>query len=112
MTASQPLFCSNVNQSLTTRVGPYITLLGSFIFLKKKMKFHLQFPPSLDKICNGEMAERSIAAVLKTVEGKPSQGSNPCLSAKTLLTHHKTHIIVPPYIGINYRTKPWHGSVY
>jgi hypothetical protein len=27
------------------------------------------------------MAERSIAAVLKTVEGQPSQGSNPCLSA-------------------------------
>ncbi len=30
----------------------------------------------------GEMAERSIAAVLKTVEGQPSQGSNPCLSAR------------------------------
>ena len=28
----------------------------------------------------GEMAEWSIAAVLKTVEGQPSQGSNPCLS--------------------------------
>jgi hypothetical protein len=27
------------------------------------------------------VAEWSIAAVLKTVEGKPSQGSNPCLSA-------------------------------
>lgn len=32
-------------------------------------------------IANGEMAEWSIAAVLKTVEGQPSQGSNPCLSA-------------------------------
>ena len=31
----------------------------------------------------GEVAERSIAAVLKTVEGQPSQGSNPCLSAKS-----------------------------
>ncbi len=30
------------------------------------------------------MAERSIAAVLKTVEGQPSQGSNPCLSARAL----------------------------
>ncbi|KTD67923.1 hypothetical protein Lste_1081 [Legionella steelei] len=30
------------------------------------------------------MAERSNAAVLKTVEGQPSQGSNPCLSAKFL----------------------------
>jgi hypothetical protein len=29
----------------------------------------------------GEVAERPKAAVLKTVEGKPSQGSNPCLSA-------------------------------
>ena len=32
-------------------------------------------------ICDGEVAEWSIAAVLKTVEGQPSQGSNPCLSA-------------------------------
>ena len=30
------------------------------------------------------MAERSNAAVLKTVEGQPSQGSNPCLSAKII----------------------------
>ena len=29
----------------------------------------------------GEMAERSIAAVLKTVEGNTSGGSNPSLSA-------------------------------
>jgi hypothetical protein len=29
----------------------------------------------------GEVAERLKAAVLKTVEGKPSQGSNPCFSA-------------------------------
>ena len=31
----------------------------------------------------GEMAEWSIAVVLKTIEGQPSQGSNPCLSAKS-----------------------------
>ena len=31
---------------------------------------------------NGEMAERSNAAVLKTVEGHTSGGSNPSLSAK------------------------------
>jgi hypothetical protein len=30
---------------------------------------------------NGEMAERSIAAVLKTVEPRGSGGSNPSLSA-------------------------------
>ncbi len=44
-------------------------------------------PPSRNPACNragkvsGEVAERSKAAVLKTVEGQPSQGSNPCLSA-------------------------------
>ena len=32
-------------------------------------------------ICAGEMAERSNAAVLKTVEGHTSGGSNPSLSA-------------------------------
>jgi hypothetical protein len=31
----------------------------------------------------GEMAERSIAAVLKTVEGHTSGGSNPSLSARS-----------------------------
>ena len=30
----------------------------------------------------GEMAEWSIAAVLKTVEPRGSRGSNPCLSAE------------------------------
>ena len=33
--------------------------------------------------CGGEMAEWSIAAVLKTVEGYTSGGSNPSFSAKT-----------------------------
>ena len=33
---------------------------------------------------NGEMAERSIAAVLKTVEGNTSGGSNPSLSAEAV----------------------------
>ncbi len=32
--------------------------------------------------CAGEMAERSNAAVLKTVEGNTSGGSNPSLSAR------------------------------
>jgi len=31
--------------------------------------------------CSGEMAERSIAVVLKTIEGNTSGGSNPSLSA-------------------------------
>tara|TARA_Y100000768_G_scaffold382534_1_gene363068 strand:- start:983 stop:1858 length:876 start_codon:yes stop_codon:yes gene_type:complete len=35
----------------------------------------------VDFSLTGEVAEWSKAAVLKTVEGQPSQGSNPCLSA-------------------------------
>jgi hypothetical protein len=35
-------------------------------------------------ICRGEMAEWSIAAVLKTVDCNRSGGSNPSLSAETL----------------------------
>src|SRR6185437_9882554 len=42
----------------------------------------------------GEMAERSIAAVLKTVEGQTSGGSNPSLSA---------HIQAKPFTDLHYR---------
>ena len=35
-------------------------------------------------LSKGEMAEWSIAAVLKTVEGNTSGGSNPSLSAKPM----------------------------
>ena len=41
------------------------------------------------KIRNGEMAEWSIAAVLKTVEPKGSRGSNPLLSAIYIYTRFK-----------------------
>ena len=37
----------------------------------------------------GEMAEWSIAAVLKTVEGNTSGGSNPSLSAKSFIEDFK-----------------------
>ena len=37
----------------------------------------------------GEMAEWSIAAVLKTVDLRGSGGSNPSLSAKSGEKHHK-----------------------
>jgi hypothetical protein len=40
--------------------------------------------------CAGEMAERSNAAVLKTVEVKASGGSNPSLSAKDRAKKSKT----------------------
>ena len=42
-----------------------------------------QLSPESKTYANGEMAEWSIAAVLKTVEGHTSGGSNPSLSAKT-----------------------------
>ncbi len=38
------------------------------------------------RLC-GEVAERSKAAVLKTVEAQASQGSNPCLSAIFSVTY-------------------------
>ncbi len=37
---------------------------------------------TMSYLCRGEMAERSNAAVLKTVEGNTSGGSNPSLSAR------------------------------
>src|ERR1700759_2885870 len=43
-----------------------------------KIFWHLRGEPNF---APGEMAERSIAAVLKTVEGHTSGGSNPSLSA-------------------------------
>lgn len=46
----------------------------------------------------GEMAERSNAAVLKTVEGQPSQGSNPCLSAKFLDDFASRYKINPNFL--------------
>ena len=51
--------------------------------MQEKMKYKIlcgvEFRPYF---CAGEMAERSNAAVLKTVEVKASGGSNPSLSAK------------------------------
>ena len=42
------------------------------------------------KIDHGEMAEWSIAAVLKTVELRGSGGSNPSLSAVSVVTNEVT----------------------
>jgi hypothetical protein len=51
-------------------------------FLKNKKYFYF---------CSGEMAEWSIAAVLKTVEVQASGGSNPSLSARMdVIRHQKT----------------------
>ena len=50
----------------------------------KKIKKCLHCIGGYNNIADGEVAEWSIAAVLKTVEEKSSQGSNPCLSARYL----------------------------
>ena len=60
------------------------------IFLFQKMKkvaiFALAFREYLMRR-TGEMAERSNAAVLKTVDCNRSGGSNPSFSAKTLIIY-------------------------
>ena len=52
----------------------------------KKISIFFPWPlgaePKKTTFAPGEMAERSNAAVLKTVEGHTSGGSNPSLSAK------------------------------
>ena len=52
---------------------PYLRIWKIVVPLPTQKAFYLQ----------GEMAEWSIAAVLKTVEGHTSGGSNPSLSAET-----------------------------
>ena len=53
------------------------------------------------KIDHGEMAEWSIAAVLKTVEGNTSGGSNPSLSAKWLQDDFKMVVRIAFKISVN-----------
>ncbi len=55
----------------------YSVLVKIFCYVAKKVYFCTFINP-------GEMAERSIAAVLKTVDLRGSGGSNPSLSAKSL----------------------------
>ena len=59
-----------------------------WLYISKKNVF---LPPQ-----NGEMAERSNAAVLKTVEGNTSGGSNPSLSAR------KPKVFENQYFGLVY----------
>ena len=51
----------------------------------RKLAFSFLYTKKSPYICPGEMAERSIAAVLKTVEVWASGGSNPSLSANKWL---------------------------
>ena len=65
-----------------------LTINPKNFFLKKCAQKFWRFGKTL-YLCsafetNGEMAEWSIAAVLKTVEGNTSGGSNPSLSALTI----------------------------
>ena len=53
----------------------------------------------------GELAERSNAAVLKTVVGQPTGGSNPSLSANSLL-------VLPGFVGLQIAvSQAQHGSL-
>ena len=56
-----------------------MTLSPSFSCQGRK----IPLPSSRDQQISGEVAEWSIASVLKTEDGKPSVGSNPTLSALT-----------------------------
>lgn len=51
------------------------------LLIDKKFYICTRIQGILDEIRKGEMAERSNAAVLKTVEGHTSGGSNPSFSA-------------------------------
>ena len=58
--------------------------------MKKDIIFAPAFREFLMRPNTGEMAEWSIAAVLKTVEGHTSGGSNPSFSAEKILNGIKT----------------------
>ena len=51
------------------------------LFLASRHKIATTPPATTATVTNGEVAEWSIASVLKTEDGKPSVGSNPTLSA-------------------------------
>ena len=57
---------------------------------EKKLQKNLVNTKKCSTFAPGEMAEWSIAAVLKTVELRGSGGSNPSLSAKERKKHHIT----------------------
>jgi hypothetical protein len=68
--------------------------VGRWIYLAKTKQNNLKLNFSY-YLCGGEMAEWSIAAVLKTVEGQTSGGSNPSFSAFAHIGAHRcrlTHI--------------------
>ncbi len=82
------LFTSGV---LLSRVGPHVMRLwqrGEFL-PKRGLQFGAIAITKTERTTSthpksGEVAEWSNAAVLKTVEVRASQGSNPCLSAISL----------------------------
>ncbi len=61
------------------------------VFVKRKKVLYLQPHSENDMRLTGEMAERSNAAVLKTVDCNRSGGSNPSFSASWKANEYKTH---------------------
>ncbi|CBJ11651.1 hypothetical protein LLO_1292 [Legionella longbeachae NSW150] len=94
---------------LYTEINRNFKLSKIFNFIEKNIKKYLQKKIGWDSIARGEMAEWSIAAVLKTVEGQPSQGSNPCLSAKrpqsNLYIFHNHSFYQHPYLKLIFTIK-------
>ncbi len=73
----QVMWCSNLDEMNTSRVNSVIILYG----IEKALYICTHLFGSLALRCTGGMAEWSNAAVLKTVEGHTSGGSNPSSSA-------------------------------
>ena len=93
----ETLFASNADSRLpmasTTKIMTALVALGEggldrvFTALRKKHFSKRKFL--------GEVAEWSIAAVLKTVVLRGTRGSNPCLSAKSAFLMHSFFYIMP-----------------
>ncbi len=69
---------------ITGIMGAQLPIIqGLVVGAARRLRYRNDTPPHHGPVgCNlGEVAEWSKAAVLKTVEGKPSGGSNPSLSA-------------------------------
>ncbi len=79
-----------VRRAPSNALGDSVSLPASLEMGGEKIHFKVVSPVSgvicavigvATRVHNGELAEWSKAAVLKTVDGKPSGGSNPSLSA-------------------------------
>ena len=78
---SQSIMRERVDECHVNKLAAGCTAIAQYSLVLKKSVWCLANKLHTEA-SNGEMAERPKAAVLKTVEGQPSLGSNPSLSAK------------------------------